>query len=187
MALELFNYMAFGYEQRELLNDIVKKAIQLENENAVSSGTPVNAVNASGIITVSGTPVEDETMVIGATTYTFKTERAVAGEITISSNNATQVTNIVDAIMLDSTDVTAVDGAGDTVDITAVIAGTSGNDLVFTEDATGIGVNGSGKLAGGVDGTVGALRAMQYDSTHIHFCIAENTITGKNWRKVAIV
>jgi hypothetical protein len=66
-----------SYEtERENLNALVTKEL-----TRISSGTPVNAVNASGIITVSDTPVADETMVIGETTYTFK-----AARMTLSSS-----------------------------------------------------------------------------------------------------
>lgn len=115
-------------------------------------------IKAVGTITVSGTPVADETITIGETTYTFKAARAVAGEITINADNATQVTNIVDAVTTDSTDVVATDGADDTVVITAAAPGVAGNLLPFTESATGIAVDGTGTLGGttaGVDPVAG--------------------------------
>lgn len=156
---------------------------------SIPSGTPVNAVAAVGTITVSGTPVADETMVIGATTYTFKALRAIAGEITLSAVNATQVTNIVDAVTADSTDVTAADGTGDTVVITAATKGTAGNALTFTESVTGIAVDGTGTLGAtvlGVAGTVGAAREMYADASYLYYTNAANSATGNGWRRVSL-
>jgi len=106
------------------------------------------AGKAVGTITVSGTPVADETIQIGETVYTFKAVRGGAGEITIDADNAAQVTNIITATDLDSTDVVCTDGAGDTVVVTAAVAGAAGNLLTFTSDATGIAMDGSGVLGG---------------------------------------
>ena len=155
----------------------------------LTDGTPVNAVASVGTITVSGTPVADETMVIGAVTYTFKVARAVAGEITISAVNATQVTNIIDAVTLDSTDIVATDGAGDTVVITAATKGVAGNLLPLTESATGIAVNGAGTLGAttaGVNGTVGQKNQVMINASYIYSCIAANTLSGTNWRRISL-
>jgi len=67
-----------------------------------------------------------------------------------------------------------------------VTAGVIGNALVLTEAATGIAVSGSGTLASGVNGTVGEMGNMKYDATYLYVCVADNDITGKNWRKVAL-
>lgn len=112
----------------------------------------MGGLKAAGTLTVAGTPVADQTMNIGAVTYTFKALRAVAGEITIDADNAVQVTNIVNAITADSTDVTAVDGAGNTVVVTAVTAGVAGSLLDFYTNATGITMDGAENLQGTVSG-----------------------------------
>jgi hypothetical protein len=156
---------------------------------SIPAGTPVNAVAAVGTITVSGTPVAEETMVIGGTTFTFKAARGGAGEITLDANNATQVTNIIAATDLDSTDVVCTDGTGDTVVVTAAVKGVAGNSLPLTESATGIAVDGTGTLGAtvaGVDGTVGAARETYVDTGFIYVCTAANSISGTNWKKVAI-
>ena len=112
-----------------------------------SDGTNfVGFTESQGTITISGTPVADETMVMGGTTYTFKATRALTGEITIDADNDVLVNNIVTAITADSTDTTAVDGAGSTVVVTAVVQGTAGDSVVFTEAATGVAVDGAGTL-----------------------------------------
>ncbi|CAB4157966.1 hypothetical protein UFOVP679_62 [uncultured Caudovirales phage] len=121
--------------------------------------TPVS-VAATGTITVSGTPVANETFVVGTQTFTFKASRAVAGEVTISAVNATQATNIVAAITADIPSTATAAAVSAVVTVTATTAGVAGNLIVLTEAATGIAVSGSGKLSGGsgfvtgqIDGT----------------------------------
>lgn len=109
---------------------------------------------AVGTITVSDTPVADETIQIGETEFTFVAARSGAGEITINADNDTQVTNIITALTADSTDVVGTDGTGATVVVTAVDLGTAGNALAFSSSATGIAMDGDGFLGGttaGVD------------------------------------
>lgn len=156
---------------------------------ALPNGTPVNAVASKGTITVGGVPLADDTFVIGTQTYIFKALRSVAGEVTIGGDAPETVTNIVSAITADQTDVTAVDGAGDTVVITAVTKGASGNSIVFTENATNITVDGSGTLGTtvtGVDGTVGSARETYVDTSYIYVCTGANSLSGTNWRRVSL-
>jgi len=109
-------------------------------------------VKSVGTILVSDTPIAEQTMNIGAVTYTFKALRVGAGEITIDANTATQVTNIVTAITADSSDVVAEDGAGDSVVVTAVIVGDAGNLLDFYTNATGIAMDGVENMGGTTSG-----------------------------------
>ncbi|MFH0825291.1 MAG: hypothetical protein V2B18_21275 [Pseudomonadota bacterium] len=111
-------------------------------------------VAAQGTITLGGLPSLDETFVVDDQTFTFKASRGGAGEVTLGANAPACVTNIAAAIALDLVSVTAADGSGDTVVITAAAAGTAGNALVLTEAATNMTVDGSGTLGGttlGVD------------------------------------
>lgn len=110
--------------------------------------------NAFGTITVSGTPVADQTFVVGAQTFTFKATRSGAGEVTISADNVVQATNIVTAILTDLTS-TIMAYNHDTAIVTVrnIIGGTAGNTVDFTESATGVAVSGSGHLASGADST----------------------------------
>ena len=121
--------------------------------------TPVS-VAATGTITVSGTPVANETFVVGTQTFTFKAARAVAGEVTINATPATQAANIVTAINADIAATATSAAVSAVVTVTATTAGVAGNLIVLTEAATGIAVSGSGKLSGGsgfvtgqIDGT----------------------------------
>lgn len=133
-------------------------------------GTPTNAIAASGAvtftglpnvfvpsafstgtITVNGTPVENETFVVGTQTFTFKALRAAAGEVTIDADNTQQAVNIVAAMTLDIfAEATATNLAG-VVTVTAATAGVAGDAVTLTENATGIEVSAGGTLTGGVD------------------------------------
>jgi hypothetical protein len=109
----------------------------------------ITSALASGTITVSDTPVADETIQVGITIYTFKAARANDFEITISSNTTTQAENIVYAIIHDQGNVNAVNVAN-VVTVTAIPYGTDGNAIALAESATGIAVSGA-TLSGGTD------------------------------------
>ena len=114
-------------------------------------------VAAQGTITMSDVANADETFVIDTQTFTWKSSRTGTGEVTIGASAAEAVTNIVTAVTADLATVTAVDGAGDTVVVTAAIAGAVGNSIVFTEASTNMTVDGSGTLGAttaGADGTL---------------------------------
>jgi len=132
-------------------------------------GTPVNAVAASGVVTFDGTPfvrvhyenangtititdipVADEHLVIGSQTFHFKATRTTTGEIAINADNTVQAENIVSAITSDLTTVEATNIAG-VVSLLSTLEGTLGNSTIFTTNATGIAVNGSGTLENGID------------------------------------
>jgi phage tail sheath gpL-like len=149
--------------------------------------TPVNAVAASGVVTFSGTPVADETLTIGTAVFTFKATRSAPFQITINANNTTQGDNLVTAIAADLTNVTAVNSTG-TVTITAAVKGAAGNLIALSESATGTAVSSvtNGKLDGGIDGTVGAAGETCVDSTYLYAAIAENTVSGANWRRISL-
>jgi len=155
----------------------------------VADSTPVNAVAAVGDITMAGIAVGDETFVIDTQTFTWKAARSVAGEVTIGGSAAAAVTNLVTAITADLTTVTAVDGTGDTVRVTAVTKGVAGDDIVFTEASTNMSMDGAGTLGAivaGVDGTVGTVNQIAQDASYIYVCTAINTIADNNWRRVSI-
>ena len=107
------------------------------------------AQKARGTMTLGGIPVADETFVINATTITFKADGS--GDIdhcTIAGNAADQVTNLVATLAecTEAANLTAWDGAGDTVVYEWGTAGVAGNAIVFTEAATNVTVDGAGTL-----------------------------------------
>lgn len=135
---------------------------------------------ATGTITVSDTPVADETLTVGSTTLTFKASRSGAGEIAIDADTAVQAQNIMAAIREDVSGVRArqivhtpainnaapVGADPNVVVVTANLAGVEGNTIVLTASATGIAVSGSGTLAGGVTGTSYTLFVAQRPYRH---------------------
>lgn len=139
-----------------------------------ASGYPVLAlhdpsatgVEATGTLTVSSTgPVNAETFVVGAKTYTFKTALstgpAVANEILLSATPATQAAYIAAAIngttSVGSSSATVANAeahatvSGAVVTLHANVSGDEGNAVVLTESATNVAASGSGTLAGGSD------------------------------------
>lgn len=126
-------------------------------------------VKATGTLTLAANPAPADTITIGGRVYTFRaalTAPAVADEILIGAAAANTVTNIVAAIngtagagtiysvgTEANEDVTAVDGAGDTVDFTAIAAGLAGNAVTTTEAGANTSFGGA-TLSGGVDAVV---------------------------------
>ena len=164
-------------------------AVTISGSIATVEKTPVNAVASQGTITMAGLATADETFVIDTQTFTWKAARSVAGEVTIGATAAAAVTNIVAAVTADLATVTAVDGAGDTVTVTAATKGVAGNSIVFTEASTNMTVDGAGTLGtttAGVDGTVGVANEIVQDTTYLYVCIATNTIADNNWRRIAL-
>ncbi len=156
---------------------------------AIAEKTPVNAVAAQGTITMSGISVLNETFVVSTQTFTWKIARTGAGEVTIGALASEAVTNIVTAITADLATVTAVDGAGDTVVVTAATKGVSGNSIVFTEASTNMAVDGTGTLGAttaGVDGTLGVANELCADASYLYHAILANTIADSNWRRIAL-
>jgi hypothetical protein len=124
---------------------------------------------AMGTITISGTPVAEQTITIGGTQYTFKALRALAGQITLNADNDVQVTNIVNAVTADQVDIIASDGAGATVALIAATPGVAGNALPLVTNATGVAVNGGGFMGGT---TLGIDRP----SADFNFAIADDQV-----------
>ena len=109
------------------------------------------AVKATGTLTLTGNAANTETVVIGGKTYTFQTSLTnTNGNVFIGGNAAASLDNLIAAINLQvgsgteyaaattiHSSVTALAGAGDTMDITAKTAGTAGNSITTTETVTG--------------------------------------------------
>lgn len=120
---------------------------------------------ATGVVTFTGLPSADDTLVVGDITYTWKAAPSAAFEVDIGADADGCVTNLVAAINLTGTagvtygadttihpEVFAADGAGSTVDLTAFDVGAVGNSIVFTESMANTTISGSGTLTGGSDG-----------------------------------
>jgi len=127
-----------------------------------------------------------------ATTETFTAETNVFAAVTLGSGADCTASNAVLALVAAITDsdtqgVGAADGAGDTVVLTADVAGTVGNAIVIGETMTnGAFASGATLLSGGVNGTVGSLGETMVDSSYLYVCVADNTTSGKNWRRISV-
>jgi hypothetical protein len=98
--------------------------------------TTIEGVHAVGTITMSGVATANQEFVVGAQTFVWKALRAATGQVTIGASASAAVTNIVAAITADLATVTAADGTGDTVVVTAVVDGAAGNTIAFSEGST---------------------------------------------------
>ena len=119
-----------------------------------SEGSTNMSMDGSGHLGGTTPGVEAETFVIDSQTFKWVASRSVKGEVTIGADAPAAVINIVTAITADLASVSAVDGTGDTVVVTAKVTGVVGNSIVFSETSTNMEMNGSGHLGGttaGVD------------------------------------
>jgi hypothetical protein len=131
-----------------------------------------DAQKARGTMTLTGIPVADETFVINATTITAKADGS--GDVdhfTIGGTAAETVTNIVATLAecSESANLTAWDGAGDTVVVEWGTAGTAGNAIVFTEALTNATVDGAGTLGTTHAGVAAATLAEIQESKNAKF------------------
>jgi hypothetical protein len=85
----------------------------------------------------------------------------------------------------DTQGVTAADGEGTTVVFTAAVAGEEGN-LIEVDSTMDNGSFGETELSGGVDGTIGTKHDILADASFIYMCIANNSVSGKNWRRISL-
>jgi len=172
--------------------DPVYKALNAKlDELTIENITPVNAVSATGTLTFSGVVADGQIVTIGSRIYEFDTDSSVTeGRVAVDVSGGVTASAAVTALVTSITGdasavVTAVDGAGDTVVVTAKTKGTVGNAYASTETCTN-GSWGTTTLAGGVDGTVGSQWEFKVDASYIYVCVATNTTTGTNWRRVAL-
>lgn len=124
------------------------------NTNTMAVGITANAAVAStGTLTLAGNAVAAETVTIGTVTYTWRAAvSTTANEVKIGATASDSLDNLIAAINLEDgagepgtlygsatvvhPTVTALAGAGDTADLTAITAGEAGNAVVTTETMT---------------------------------------------------
>lgn len=125
----------------------------------------LDAVRASGVLTLTGQPLNNETVVMDGKTYTFQTALTdTDGNVLIGATASDSLDNLIAAVGLwdgagtlyaASTTIHpsmhALAGSGDTMDATAKVPGTAGNSLATTEGLTD-GSWGGGTLSGGAAG-----------------------------------
>lgn len=127
------------------------------------------AVAASGTLTATGQPSADQTVTLGTTVYTFKLMLADPFDIQIGATASDTLDNLIAAVNLDAGEgtlygtgttihptVSAAPGSGDTAVFTAKTAGTAGNSIATTDDASNMGF-AAGTLTGGAAATARVL------------------------------
>lgn len=125
-----------------------------------AAGAPVAG---TGVYTLSGLPLENETVSIDGVTYTFKAVILTANDILLGVSASACLDNLIAAIngaggagttygtgTAVHPTVTAAAGAGDTMDVTAKTAGAS-SSLIETSDMLTNGFWTTHTLVGGVD------------------------------------
>jgi flagellin len=152
--------------------------------------------NASNTLSAIGNGIANETIVVGAKTYTFVAAanvNAAANNVAIGATVAETLSNLAAAVnggagagvayatgTTANVDASAVAGAS-TVTFTAKVAGTGGNAIVSTETATLMGFSSGATLAGGA-GTAGltTASAAQAALTNINAAIQSVAATRGN-------
>ncbi len=127
----------------------------------------------------------DSTQTLTAVTNIFSAATLTTGA---NCSAADAITALVAAITASDTQgVGAVDGAGDTIVFTADAGGVAGNTISLSETLTnGSLAGGATVLAGGVNGTIGVFGEAFMDATYIYYVTADNTVSGLNWRRIAL-
>lgn len=128
-----------------------------------------------------------------ATTETFTAVSNVFNAVTLGTtqagadcSNSNAATALVTAVTTGSAIAAASADVGD-VTVSAQVKGVSGNSIAISEDmANGAWAGAATVLSGGVDGTPGEARQVVMDSSWLYVCIAENDITGANWRRITL-
>lgn len=120
-----------------------------------------------------------------AMTNTFSAATLLTGADCSAAN---AVTALVQAIAeYDSQLVSAVDGVGDTVTLTAIVPGTAGNYIEIEETmVNGAFVGAVTQFAGGIDGTIADAYSIMIDETYLYIAIDANGINDGNWRRMEL-
>lgn len=168
------------------LNKLLSKRLP-----SVASAAPVNAVAATRVLTMDTQPTANDTITIGAKTYTFVASGADAdGEINRGAGLADAKTNLVaaingtDSINTAHPDVTAAAFSGNTMTITAKVKGAAANAIATTETfAAGTNIWAGVTMAGGVNGTVGEAWEQRWHSGSLYIAASDggNPVSGANW------
>jgi hypothetical protein len=176
-----------------ILNNIITAAND-NNVVPIATGTPVNAVNALGTLTVDTIPTAGDSMTIDAKVFTFVATGTAAedGEINIGATLGATQTSIIAAIKgTDHNDAHPTVDCGafadDALEISALVAGVAGNSIVTTSDFTALTNVFSGPaLRTGVNSTVAIDGMMLKDDGNLYISVGASTISTKNWQKVGI-
>lgn len=153
------------YTQFEINNEQIRNGDKRAyiSASAWAAAAAAADIAATGTLTLTNQPLDTETVVIGGKTYTFETVLTnVNGHVLIGATAEDSLDNLVAAINLGAgagtlyaaattlhATVSATDGAGTTVIVTAKTAGSGGNAIATTDTLTN-GSWGGATLAGGL-------------------------------------
>lgn len=146
------------------------------------------AVNVCTLTALIGGVVGDAI----ATTETFTAVGNVFSGATLATGADCSAANAITALVAavtasDTQGVGATDEAGDVVKLKADAGGVAGNDIEIGETlANATFAAGATKLSGGVNGTVAPEGALRVDASYLYVCIAANSISGANWRRISV-
>lgn len=161
-------------------------------------GTPVHATVATQTLTLAGRAVADETITIGGVVYTWKATAAAANEVEIGASTAAHdILALVAAINASTAGSdedlygantvanpywSAADGSGDTVVLTARVAGPTGSQANATEMT-----NASfGSLTNGVHATEASAGDRMFDASYLYLANADVSLTSTaGWERIA--
>lgn len=155
--------------------------------------TPVNAVAATGTLTFTDVVADGQTVTIGSSVYEFDTNSSVtAGRIAVDVSGgvtaSAAVTALVAAITANTaSQVSAVDGAGDTVVVTAKTKGATGYNTIGTTETCTNASWGAVTLAGGVDGTPALKGEIAFDTGYIYIFNGDDnlSLSADKWERTA--
>ena len=124
---------------------------------------PAAKTYATGVLTLAGNAVAAETVTLGDRVYTWRAAVSLPNEVLVGANAAASIVNLVAAINKGTGEGTlygtgtslhplarAADGAGDTIDITALVDGIPGQ-IATTETMTNASFAATTLLMAGTD------------------------------------
>jgi hypothetical protein len=133
--------------------------------------------------TAGNSIVSTETFTAGTNVFSDVT---LLGGLNCSAANAI-IALVAEVTAHDTAGIGAADGDGDTINLTADVAGAAANAIVLAETlANGSFAGAATHMAGGVDGTVGVEGALMVDATYLYATVVANTVSGKNWRRISL-
>lgn len=149
-------------------------------------------VEATSVLTASSQPNDGDTVTTGTKTYTFKTTVTdTDGYVLIGATASDSLDNLIAAITLDTpiggryaasttanTFVTAVAGAGDTVDVEALLGGTQGNLIATTENTSTVRLSWTGATLSGGTGDVVVLDVSSSEAPSLTAAVGAVTTEG---------
>ena len=137
-----------------------------DGTDTAAQGTVLAAgVPATGSITFTTNPTNNNTVTLNGVAVTFVTSGASGPQINIGANlqaSLTALVNYINATATMNVNFIAVGTQGTVLNLTAVVGGTAGNSLTIATTVTGTTVSGSGSMAGGASGGTGLTLTGKY-------------------------